>query len=140
MAGVDPEFGTNAFGKAKYKNESQAIANAFLNLLFAKPGFFPSMPKLGLNIQSRLYEFWDEVDETSLQIEIEAQCRTFKEYIDDGSLAVIKSTYNRNPLLLIVVPVQIINTKEHLTIGISTDGEGNVSYNYVFEEINLDEV
>ena len=140
MAGLDPELGSNAFGKAKYKNETEAIANAFLNLLFAKPGFFPSMPKLGLDIQSRLYAFWDEVDETSLQIEIEAQCKTFKEYIDDGSLQVLKTTYNRNHLLLIVVPVQVINTIEHLTIGISTDGEGNVSYNYIFEEVHPEDV
>ena len=61
MAGVDPQFGLNSFNQAKYSNETETISHAVLNLLFGKPGFFPSMPRLGINIQDTLYMFWDEI-------------------------------------------------------------------------------
>ena len=135
MAMIEPSMGINAFNKAKYKNETETIANAFLNLLFGKPGYFPSMPQLGLNIQSRLYSFWDEIDENELKAEIITQCQVFQQYVDDGSLDVIKSSYNKEPLLLIVVPVQIIDVEARLAIGIKTDETGKVTYNYQFIEI-----
>ncbi len=60
MGRIDQSFGVDAFNRAKYKNETETIATAILNLLFAKPGYFPSMPDLGINIQNILYSFWDE--------------------------------------------------------------------------------
>lgn len=138
MAGVDPVIGLNNFNQAKYLNESETIANSILNLLFGKPGFFPSMPNLGINIQSYLYSFWDEVDVNFIKAQIAAQCGALKEYIDDGSLDVIKSSYLKKPLLLIVLPVIVKHTKEHISIGITQNEDGNIIYNYVFEEVVLD--
>ena len=134
MAGLEPSFGVNSFQKAKYKNETETIADAFLALLFGKPGYFPSMPDLGINIQNTIYMFWDEINTDMLKAQIVTQCSVFKEFVDDGSLDVIKSSYNKKPLLLVVVPVQIKNTKETLAIGITQDENGNTEYNYVFEE------
>lgn len=134
MAGIEPSFGVNTFNQAKYKNETQSIASSILALLFGKPGYFPSIPDLGINIQDTIYMFWDEIDETALKAQIAAQCEDFQEYIDDGSLDVIKSSYNEQPLLLIVIPVQIQYKKERLAIGITTDSNGNTQYNYVYQE------
>lgn len=132
MGRIEPSFGVNAFNKAKYKNESETIANAIINLLFGKPGYFPSMPGLGINIQNTLYAFWDDLDPLVLKAQIITQCQEFKQYVDDGSLDVIKSSYNDQPLLLVVIPVQIKETKEHLVIGI-TQKNGDTVYNYAFE-------
>lgn len=134
MAGVEPSFGMNAFNQPKYKNETETIANAFLNLLFGRPGYFPSIPNLGLNIQNILYSFWDETDPDTIKAGIVAQCSAFKPYVDDGSLDVVKSSYRNQPLLLIVVPVQIKNEVERLAIGISQDSTGNVLYNYILTD------
>lgn len=134
MAGVEPSFGVNSFNQAKYKNETETVANAILGLLFGKPGYFPSMPSLGLDIQSTLYMFWDEVNTDVIKARIMSQCSAFKEYIDDGSLDVIKSSYNGKPLLLIVIPVQIRDTRESLAIGIRENENGSVTYNYVFDQ------
>lgn len=131
---IEPSFGVDSFNKAKYKNETEAIANSILAVLFGKPGYFPSMPELGLDIQNLIYSFWDEIDEDMLKAEIITQCSSFKEYVDDGSLDVIKSTYMSKPLLIIVIPVQVKYTKANLALGISTDKNGNTQYNYVFEE------
>lgn len=134
MTGKEPSFGTNSFNQSKYKNETETVANSILALLFGKPGFFPSMPNLGINIQDTIYMFWDEINPDMIKAQIIAQCKSFKQYIDDGTLDVVKSSYNNKPLLLIIIPVQILDTKESLAIGITQDANGNTSYNYVFEE------
>lgn len=134
MTGLEPSFGTNNFNQAKYKNETETVANSILALLFGRPGFFPSMPNLGIDIQSTIYMFWDEINTDVLKAKIQAQCKEFKQYIQDGSLDVIKSSYMNQPLLLIKVPVQILEIRESLVIGITQDVNGNTTYNYVFDE------
>jgi hypothetical protein len=134
MTGVEPSFGTNSFNQAKYKNETETVANSILALLFGKPGFFPSMPELGIDIQKTIYMFWDEIDTDVLKAQIVAQCSEFKSYVNDGSLDIVKSIYNNQPLLLVVIPVQVLTVRENLIIGITQDSNGNTSYNYVFEE------
>lgn len=129
---LDPTFGVNSFNQAKYRNETETIANSILNLLFGKPGFFPSMPNLGMNLQEILYSFWDEISTDRIKAEISAQCMVFKEYISNGSLDVIKSSYMDKPLLLVTIPVQIKNAPEALTVGVTQDSNGNTIYNYVF--------
>ena len=134
MAGVEPCFGTNSFNKAKYKNETETVATSIINLLLGKPGYFPSMPNLGIHIQDLIYQFWDEIDENVIKAKIASQCSAFSEYVDTGELDVIKSSYNGEPLLLVTIPVQIKNSKERLSIGITQNANGETIYNYVFED------
>jgi hypothetical protein len=134
VAGKEPSFGTNSFNQAKYKSETETVVNSILALLFGKPGFFPSMPNLGINIQNTIYMFWDEINTDIIKAQIVSQCSEFKQYVDDETLDVIKSSYNKKPLLLIVLPVKIIDSKQNLVIGITQDENGNTTYNYVFEE------
>lgn len=129
---IDPTFGVNAFNQAKYRNETETVANSILNLLFGKPGYFPSMPNLGLNIQELIYSFWDEISTTRIKAEISAQCSVFKEYVSNGSLDVIKSSYMDKPLLLVNIPVQIKDAQQVLSVGVTQDPNGNTIYNYVF--------
>lgn len=129
---VEPNFGLDDFGRAKYLNETEALANSILNLLFGKPGFFPSMPDLGINIQSILYSFWDEVNVDQLKAEIVTQCQSFSQYIKTGELDVIKTYNNSQPLLLIVLPTKILDGKQNLSVGITQDKNGNIAYNYVY--------
>lgn len=133
MAGKEPGFGMNSFNKAKIRNETETVANAIINLLFGRPGYFPSMPDLGINIQQTIYMFWDEIDPDMIKAQIAVQCNAFKEYIDTNELDVIKSEYNGQPLLLVVIPIQTKNIKESLAIGITQDKQGNTVYNYVVD-------
>ena len=133
MAGKEPGFGMNSFNKAKIRNETETIANAIINLLFGRPGYFPSMPDLGINIQQSIYMFWDEIDPEMIKAQIAVQCDAFKEYVNRNELDVMKSEYNGPPLLLVVIPIQIKNTKESLGIGITQDKQGNTVYNYVVD-------
>ena len=129
---VEPNFGLDDFGRAKYLNETEALANSILNLLFGKPGFFPSMPDLGINIQSILYSFWDEVNVDQLKAEIVTQCQSFSQYIKTGELDVIKTYNNSPPLLSIVLPPKTLDGKQNLSVGITQAKNGNIAYNYVY--------
>ena len=132
MIGKEPSFGRDVFHGAKYHNETETVANAILNLLFGKPGYFPSMPELGINIQQYLYQFWDEVDPNLIKARIVSQCTFFQEFVDDGTLNVIKSSYQKKPMLLVVLPVVIKNNTEHLAIAITQGSDGNIHYNYEY--------
>lgn len=134
MTGKEPGFGLDNFNGPKYHNETETVANAMLNLLFGKPGFFPSMPDLGINIQQYLYLFEDSFDVDVLKAKIIAQCSQFSQFIDDGTLEIVMSSYMNKPLLLIVLPMVIKNTKEHLAIAVTHDAHGNITYNYQFAQ------
>ena len=131
MAG-EPSIGLNAFHQAKYKNESETVAQAFITLLFARKGFMPSMPELGIHIQDTIYMFWDDISIEGIKAMIVSQCEPLQEYISSGDLDVIKSTNNNQPLLIVVVPTQIKNVEKRLVIGITTDSDGNMKYNYQY--------
>ena len=60
------------------------------------------------------------------------QCQSFSEYIKTGELDVIKTYNNGQPLLLIVLPTKILDGKKSLSVGVTQDKSGNVSYNYVY--------
>lgn len=137
FSGKEPVFGLDDFNKPKYFNESETIAYSILNLLFGRPGYFPSMPNLGINIQESLYSFFNEIDINQLKAKIISQCKVIKEFVDDGSFDIQKTFYKHQPMLIIVLPLIIKNVKEHLGIAITQDSEGNTSYNYVFREEEL---
>ena len=132
MLGKEPSFGTSLFQGPKFHNETETVAFSILNLLFGKPGYFPSMPDLGIDIQQYLYSFWDELDVNVLKARIIHQCSYFREFIDDGSLDVIKSSYQSKPLLLITVPVILRDVKANLAIAVTQDENGAIRYNYQF--------
>lgn len=134
MAGKEPGFGLNNFEGPKYSNETETIAHAILNLLFGKPGYFPSMPELGINIQQYLYSFADDFNVDVLKAKITSQCSEFSGFINDGTMDVIMSSHQGKPLLLIVLPLVTQNTKENLAIAITKDDSGNILYNYQFAE------
>ncbi len=134
MAGVEPAFGLNNFKQPKYYNESETIARSILALLFGRPGYFPSMPNLGIDIQEVLYMFWDDISPENIKARIMVQCSEFSSFIANGTLDVIKSSYKNQPLLLIVLPIINKQKSSVLKIGITTDNKGAIMYNYIFDE------
>lgn len=132
MPGVEPVFGLNNFKKPKYLNESETIEHNILALLFGRPGYFPSMPDLGMNIPEMMYSFWDEINVEAIKANMIVQCSAFDEFVINGSLDIIKSTYNNQPLLLISLPIVTKNKENVLNIGITLNKNGNIAYNSVF--------
>ena len=74
---VDPTFEVDDYNRGKILNESQTIAYNILTLLFAKPGFYPSIPSLGMDITSYFYRFSDEDLVNEIKLKLIAQCSDF---------------------------------------------------------------
>ena len=57
----DMDFSLNNFNEQKIYTGAMAYAHKIKNLLFMRPGDFPSMPEMGINIQSIRYQSLDDL-------------------------------------------------------------------------------
>lgn len=101
--GTDVTFELDKFHRPRLRGEAEIVKNVLLYILFSKPGQYPSLPHIGLNISNRLYSFWDEISEIGLRDEIVAQCRALQVYFEAGEIAIRKVKYRGKPSLLINV-------------------------------------
>lgn len=131
---VDPAFGVNNFLQPKFYNQSETVANNFLTLLFGKPGFLPSMPEIGVDVNSLLYDFFDEIDVASLKALITKQCYAFMDYVIDNSFDIIKGYYQNQPVLLFKLPIQDKTMTRHFTVGVTVSPLGGITYNFEWSD------
>lgn len=131
---VDPVFGLNNYNKPKSLSESETVAYNILTLLLGKPGFYPSIPQLGMNISQYLYSFDDTFDTTLIKAILAAQCSDFVPQITDGSFDVLKVRYKEQPMIVFKIPTIIANTKNEFVLGITMDSYGALQFNFVFNK------
>jgi hypothetical protein len=127
---VNPTFGVNDYEKSKTQTERQTIVHDILMILYGKPGFFPSIPSLGMNVKEYLYRAEDEIDTGEIKNLLRTQCSDFGTYIDDDSLDVEKTTYNGQTVLLFILPT-INDTGEKIAVlGVTLNSKREVVYNF----------
>ena len=131
---VDPSFSKNDFDEPKYYNESETLARNVLLVLFGVPGFYPSIPTLGMDIKSYIYNFFDEISEESIKAKLGQQCSMFTKYIQSGDIEVKKGYYRGQPLIAFSLPVVIEKASQRLIIGIGTNDKGQIIYNFTFDD------
>lgn len=131
---VDPVFGLNNYKKPKSLSESETIAYNILTLLLGKPGFYPSIPQLGMNISQYLYSFEDTFDTNFIKSILAAQCSDFIPQITDGSFDVIKARYKEQPMIVFKIPTIISNVRNEFVLGVSMDKQGAIQFNFVFNK------
>ena len=133
---VDPAFGLNSFNTAKYYNESQTTANNIMFILEGRPGCYPSIPELGMNIRQLLYRPMDEINTDAIKVELARQCSYFLTNIRNGTFDVQKTVYQGNPLLVFVIPVTVEQVTQQLAIGVTTNTKGELMYSITYIEEN----
>ena len=101
IASVDPVYGVNHFNQTKVLSESETLINNILMILFGKPGFYPSIPYLGMDIEGYLYMLEDEVDPVEIKAQLASQCREFLPNIKDGSMDVYTRRYDTLAIFLL---------------------------------------
>ena len=126
----EPAFGLDNFGKPKVLKNTEALATTVLMILFGKPGFLPSLPDVGMNIQQYSSTFFDEIDTNSLKAQLVYQCSLVSEYIEAESLDIRKVMNGNEGVLLFVIPMERYIPNNNLVIGIQTNIEGGVTYNF----------
>lgn len=133
---IDPAFGMNSFNTAKFYNESQTTANNILFILEGRPGCYPSIPDLGMNIRNLLYKTMEEIDCDAIKVELARQCSYFLKNIRDGSFDVQKVIHNGKPLLVFIIPVTIETAPQQLAVGVTTNDKGELMYSIKYIEEN----
>ena len=66
--GCDVTFELNEFNNPRIKSEIETLKDIILFILFSRPGQYPSLPQIGLNIRDYLYDFYDEINALCLGI------------------------------------------------------------------------
>ncbi len=132
---VDPTYGVNNFNKAKVLTEEETYVHNILTILLGKPGFYPSIPYLGMDIQQELYKFEDEIDTEKLKAQLVSQCSDFLPLVKNGDFDIITTNYNNQTLLIFQLPVIINNNHIALAVGITLN-KGQLVYQFTENPIN----
>lgn len=131
MASVDPVYGVNDFNETKVLSESETLINNILMILFGKPGFYPSIPWLGMDIYQYLYKFDDEIDTLKIKSKLASQCQEFLPDIQDGSMDVYSTTYQGRPVLIFELPILVDKATSVLALGVTVNTKGEMVYNFI---------
>ena len=128
---IDPTFGTNDYNKPKMLTNLQTYVNNILVLLFGKPGFYPSIPSIGMDIAQYLYKYEDEINTDEIKAKLISQCRDFLPEARDGSLDIYKTTYKERVLLIFKLPSITDLPTCDVAIGVTTNDHGEMVYNFI---------
>lgn len=137
--GYDTAFGLNEFQQPKLKSEIETLRDIVLFICYARPGQYPSLPQLGMDLQEMLYSHYDDISEADIKNQLIQNCNMLDVYITAGMLDVKKMKYNNQPSLIIYVegtatyPTGYMSDRVGSTskryIGLSLDDLGSLIYN-----------
>ena len=99
--GYDLSFEMNEFQEQRICSDLETLKNVLLFIIFTKPGQYPSIPQIGLNIKDELYTNYDEFDVNNFRTQLIEQCALLDAYITDGTIAIKKVMYRNTPSLII---------------------------------------
>lgn len=133
-------FGSDNFSEPLQLSRQESLAQIFLNLFLLRPGSYPSMPHLGIDVMRYMYRN----DADNIQEEIKEQLLTqCSELISEVSLGdirvIITDAINGEGILLIVIPLEIdIQEGNLLVYGFQVDKtRQQLLYNYQFDEMSI---
>lgn len=129
MAISEPTFGLDDFQRPKVLKDWDALATVILLILFGKPGFYPSIPNLGMNIQQYANTRIDEIDTDQLKLQLAYQCSLLKDDIVDGGISFDKVLIDNKMMFAIKIPIYREKKSNELIIGVQIDQEGS-KYKY----------
>lgn len=134
---VNPTFNVNDFNEPKVLSPTESFITDVMMILFGKPGFYPSIPILGMDISHYLYSFDDEIDTEGIKSELALQCSEFSYSINRGDMDIITTKYNGNLMLLFLMPIVKDSKDFQLVLGVTTNDKGEIIYNFVENETQI---
>ena len=96
---------TNVFNKATEYPGKTAWFQLILNLIFLRPGTYPSIPNMGVGLQDYEYEYIDDVKD-NIRNKIEEQVNLFLPDVPLASVEVTSVEYEGKTILLIVISLE----------------------------------
>ena len=131
---LNPTFSVNNYNKPKVLTELESYVNDVLMLLFGKPGFYPSIPTIGMDIKQYLYMFEDDINTEEIKTKLATQCKEFLPELSTGEFDVFKTVYNERSMLIFKLPIVSDTNKNSAALGITTNEKGELIYNFVETE------
>ena len=126
---VEPTFGLDEFRKPRVLRGWEALVQTLLAVLFVKPGFYPSVPDLGMYIQQYRYMKFNELDTEMIKADLCYQYTLLQEEITDENVDVRKTLNNGDPVLLFVISVTDDTKQSKVLVGVEY-GEDEITYHY----------
>ena len=96
---------TNVFNKATEYQGKTAWFQLILNLIFLRPGTYPSIPNMGVGLQDYEYEYIVDVKD-NIRNKIEEQVNLFLPDVPLASVEVTSVEYEGKTILLIVISLE----------------------------------
>lgn len=134
--GQDPTYGINNYNLPKILSETESYARNVLTLLFGKPGFYPSIPTLGMDIGQYLYKFIDEINVSEIKNKLISQCEDFVPEVETGALDVELKVLQDRPVLIFTLPVIRDDNAVAVVLGVTINNKGELVYQYTDNQIH----
>lgn len=95
------DFRLDGFGEQQYLTEAMSSAKQILLLLFMRPGDYPSMPELGINISKEIrYKDLDVITGGKLRQDIMNQIKTYSPNVGLEDLTIHSTNYKGQFILI----------------------------------------
>lgn len=126
----EPTFGQNDFRKPRVLTGPEVIIQSVLMVLFGKPGCYPSIPELGMEIQQYRLQRVDTLDLEDIKDQLSYQCGLLREgWVDNNIELYFTRAVGGQQVLLFVIPVTNEDERYNLVLGI-TEKDNETVYNY----------
>lgn len=109
----------NSFDKPNELTGVAAWSQLMLNLIFLKPGTYPSLPEMGVGIEDYQYDFFEEAVE-ALSSAITEQQKVFLPDVPLSGIKISKLEKNGQPILVIQLFFDTNDGVETSAIAINT--------------------
>lgn len=112
----------------------ETVAQVILNLFMMRPGNYPSLPHIGINIRQYLYKLEEDIDVNELKEKIFTQCSQLLSFISIGEVKAFVVPHEGQALLIVVIPITGLDDDDNaLVLGFQQDENNELLFNYQFE-------
>lgn len=122
------DFKLNNFNEQEIYTGVMAYAHRIKTLLFMRPGDFPSIPDMGLNIQSYRFKAMDDIISGSLKEAIANQVSTYIMNLPIENIE-LSTGYYQNDYFLII-RIYLYQDKKEIVYGIQQPKGEVVNFNF----------
>jgi hypothetical protein len=129
-------FGVDNFQQPKILSPQETVAQIILNLFTMRPGGYPSLPHIGINIRDYLYSLDDAIDVEGLKEKIYTQCSAIMSFVSIGDVQVlvIPNPNDGQSILLIMIPLIGFSDETTLLVGFKQGDTNELLFNYELQQ------
>jgi hypothetical protein len=129
-------FGVDSFNNPKILSPTDTVTQIILNLFMMRPGNYPSLPHIGINIRDYLYTMADSIDVEGLKEKIYSQCSEILSFVSVGDVQVliVPNPNDGQSILLIMIPLSGLADDATLLVGFKQGESNELLFNYQLQQ------